>query len=547
MARESGSRPASTTSSEAHARLLYNSLEKYNEEQRKRKRPSVILVALIVLFLSSAGGITLAIVLMAKTIEIEAVCFSRDFILFAGVMSLLYIGLHICAARRDYKRGGPGPPQMYGQYLHASALLVARLSIVIWIGSLVATAVMIARAIPLEGFSGKVPFLDLLLCVGAIPSFLIISITIEKNPAPFATASISSASVLTCRVSQFADDLTADSSVSRRSSLQRRQSEAASVLTMTTEDMFRLGAAKLDEKNTTATKQHESPSEKIASLKMEETHHPLPRENLSHSDPPPTQAVPQPTYYPGGWRAEWNNAAQGAGATQIPRNSTDRPSSSGGPPPPPQHRSQGALGAPSTIQASPSQPSQPITPLSANNNNNNNTTTTTASIPTQQYRYSHRWSGSAAPSNLSTVRYASEPEIAVQQSIRVVRNPAYQARSSSAGTITATGAGIDRHKSLPNDEEKKPVVVSGPDAALLRDAQPAQNTGAESQGVSGSGSGSGLQRKPSNFSRPIQMGKAGADTDGKVEGKAEVSKAEGDSGGGVKIPGAFVEDADEKE
>ncbi|RWA04366.1 hypothetical protein EKO27_g10738 [Xylaria grammica] len=543
MARESGSRPASTTSSEAHARLLYDSLEKYNEEQRKRKRPSVILVALIVLFLSSAGGITLAIVLMAKTIEIEAVCFSRDFILFAGVMSLLYIGLHICAARRDYKRGGPGPPQMYGQYLHASALLVARLSIVIWIGALVATAVMIARAIPLEGFSGKVPFLDLLLCVGAIsPSFLIISITIEKNPAPFATASISSASVLTCRVSQFADDLTADSSVSRRSSLQRRQSEARSVLTMSTEDMFRLGAAQLGEKNTAAAKRHESSSEKIASLPMAETHHPPPRENLSHSDPPPTQAVPQPTYYPGGWRAEWNNAAQ------IPGNSTDRPSSSG-PPPPPQHRSQGALGAPSTKPASSPQPSQPITPLSANNINNNNTTTTTASIPTQQYRYSHRWSGSAAPSNLSTVRYASEPEIAVQQSIRVVRNPAYQARSSSAGTITTTGAGIDRHKGLPNGEEKKPIVISRPDAALLRNAQLAQNTGAESQGANGSGSssGSGLQRKPSNFSRPMQTGKAGADTDGKVEGKAEVSKAEGDLGGGVKIPGAFVEDADEKE
>ena len=105
---------------------------------------------------------------MAKVKEIEAACFARDFILFAGILSQLYICLHICGARRDYKREGLGPPQMYGQYLHASAMLVARLGIVTWIAALAATAIMIARSIPLAGFAGKVPFLDLLLCVGAM-------------------------------------------------------------------------------------------------------------------------------------------------------------------------------------------------------------------------------------------------------------------------------------------------------------------------------------------------------------------------------------------
>ena len=69
------------------------------------------------------------------------------------------------------------PPHLRGNYLHASALLVARLAIVIWIAALIATAVMIARAgsVPFryadgtkKGFVGAVPILNLLICMGAM-------------------------------------------------------------------------------------------------------------------------------------------------------------------------------------------------------------------------------------------------------------------------------------------------------------------------------------------------------------------------------------------
>lgn len=151
-----------------HAELLYHSLEQYNREQRRRRRPAIVLGALICLFISSAGGIALAIILMLQPVEIQAACIARDLIMFAGVMALLYIGLHIRAARKDYKRRGPGPPQIYGEYLHASALLIARLAIAVWIAGLIATAIMIARAGPFKGFAGKIPFLNLLVCIGAM-------------------------------------------------------------------------------------------------------------------------------------------------------------------------------------------------------------------------------------------------------------------------------------------------------------------------------------------------------------------------------------------
>ena len=69
------------------------------------------------------------------------------------------------------------PPHLRGNYLHASALLVARLAIVVWIAALIATVVMIARAGPIpfryadgtkKGFVGAVPVLNLLICTGAM-------------------------------------------------------------------------------------------------------------------------------------------------------------------------------------------------------------------------------------------------------------------------------------------------------------------------------------------------------------------------------------------
>ncbi|KAI0433033.1 hypothetical protein F5Y09DRAFT_108486 [Xylaria sp. FL1042] len=533
MARDNVSRPSSTTSSEAHAQLLYDSLEKYNRSRRRRKRPSVILAALIVLFFSSAGGITLAVVLMVKVAEIEAACFARDFILFAGLLSLLYIFLHICGARRDYRRIGPRPPQMYGQYLHASAVLVARLGIVTWIMALGATAVLTALATPLEGVSAKVPFLNLLLCTGAIPSFLLISVTIERKSKPFATTSISRASFLTCRVSQFADDLSAESSVSRRSSLQRKQSHTGSVMTLPTEDMFKYRTQQRDEKHRSAIQQQQSEmSEKGASLPKEEARQVPPNVNVTPltpaqptsqiSDSTPGHAVPQPTYCPGGWRAEWNSVAQEVGVPQINSNSTDESSSSSeSSSPPPNRRSQDTPVAtpsatlPSSSSSSSSSSSQksqlPTTPSQR--------TPTNAS--TQQQRYSQhfstaswRWSSSVAPSNLSTVRYASQPEIAVQQSIRVVRNPAYRPRASSAGTNEGIkGAGTERQ------------IVSMPDVALLRDTQGAKKTETAASSIP--------KRTPSNFSRPLQK-----EGDGEDQVHSEVK----DSEGSVKIPGAFVED-----
>ncbi|KAI1197135.1 hypothetical protein F5X97DRAFT_343776 [Nemania serpens] len=466
----------SASSSEAHARLLYESLEQYNREQKKRRRPSVILGALLLLFFCSACGITLAIVLMAKVVEVEAACLSRDLILFAGIMSLLYLGLHIKGARRDYTREGSGPPQLYGHYLHASALLFARLSIIVWIAALIATAILISKSIPLEGFAGKVPILNLLLCIAAIPPFLIISVTIERNPTPFATAAISSTSLLTCRVSEFDDDLATDLSVSRRSSLKQKQgqSQNGSVVSLSTEDIFRSGIPYYEKNHGVSDK-----AERIASPPQEKIPPIFPKVDLMPQSPvppiprtfdsTPARAPPQPAYFPGGWRAEWNNAAEEVGRSGTTKNPATASSSME-----PQYA---PVAAPPTALLSP-QTSQP-------RGRPGNNTSTNANAPKQQYRQSQRpvtastsITSSAARSNLSTVRYAAQPEIAVRQPITVVRNPAY----------------------IPSASAEKPVASKPDPVTLLRNAQRAQKTG---MGNARTGV-QGPRRNPSNFSRPTQ-------------------------------------------
>ena len=325
------------------------------------------------------------------------------------------------------------------------------------------------------------------------PSFIIISVTIERKEKPFATASISNASFLTCRVSDFTDDLSAESSVSRQSSLQQRQSQpgSGSVLTLPTEELLGLGARQQDEKR--------------LSLFTEKPHQALPKADIlpssptqpkpQVSDPKRVQAIPEPTYCPGGWRAERHSVPQEAGVSRNTDTSSDGSSGSD---------SSSTPLVPASTRLPSSSPKPPQLPTAAAPATNN---ITTSKILPQQHRYSYNRATarlSGTPSNLSTVRYASEPEIAVQQSIRVVRNPAYRPRSGSAGT---------------NERQQ----VQRPDIALLRNAQQAQRTDAKPAIP---------KRTPSNFSRP--MPKAA-----EVPEKAECGAA---TAGDVKIPGAFVED-----
>ncbi|KAI1327761.1 hypothetical protein F5Y16DRAFT_185038 [Xylariaceae sp. FL0255] len=523
----SSTTPSSSNSTEAQTQELYDSLARLKEERQQRRLPSIVLGALLTLFVSSAGGIALAIVLMTTNLVTqdeatakgaEAACLSRDLVLFAGAMALLYIILHIRGARTEYRRVRPGAPQLYGNYLHASALVVCRLAIVVWLAALVATIVLIVRAVPFKGFIGKVPFLNLVICTGAIPSFIVISATIEKNPTPFATAAISRPSFLTCRVSEFADDLAASDmlSVSRRASLQRKEEReresqqksggSVSVLTLPTEEILRVNTDERARVREVQIVVDDAKTELMTSSPMRETHEdgtkPVSKPSSSVPPIPKIPELPPQTYVPGGWRSEWNNVAQEVGVSQIASNSS-------------------ADGSNTTYTTTTNHPTSYSSSFYGSQPTSSSATTvflteapsrTEPTMPPKHHvTATTSIASSAARSRLSTVRYASEPEIAVCQPMQVVEPGSVSSFVYSHATKYEGGRKVDDGASV-----SKPEPV-----ALLRMAQRAQKSG---------GGEGGLRRQPSNFSRPIiQKGQGGNDG-------ADSRK------GGLKVPGAYVED-----
>ncbi|KAI1466454.1 uncharacterized protein F4812DRAFT_434107 [Daldinia caldariorum] len=482
MARKKGDEEQSSSVSDNHAELLYRSLEQYNQEQKRRKQPSFVLAALITLFLSSAGGISLAIVLMLQPTEMKFTCISRDLVLFASAIALLYICLHVRGAKKNYRRKGPGPPQVYGQYLHASALLIARLAIAVWIAALVATAVMVAKPVALEGFAKTAPYLNLVICVIAIPSSFVISASIESNPTPFATKGVSRASFLNGQSSQCSGDLIEDLSVSRRASLQRKESNSASIATVPTAEIFQLGSSKTIEPKIKTAKSltigtEDIPNDRIKFELMANspigrtyTVHAAPSNMSSLSVPrvlrvPPrlSKSPPQPVYNPGAWRTEWNDAAEQPRVTKATKTSIDSSSTN-----------RSTYSSTSDRTSSSSSPSK-----SSHEPSKGHRATPSTSI-----------TSSANRSRLSTVRYASQPEVAIRQAIRVVKNPNY-----TPGMRAAT--------------DKDQDVIQRPEPAML--SRSARETHGDSKAPA-------LQRKPSNFSRPLPPSR-GSEVDSAIEMK----------------------------
>ncbi|KAK8112676.1 hypothetical protein PG984_013202 [Apiospora sp. TS-2023a] len=214
-------------------RHLDASLEEFSQQKKatgRRKRPFFMLIAVIFLFLVSGGGVALSVLLFINPVEAEYINLARILVLVASGMSLLYTAIHVRGAFSNYVNDAPHiPPHFRGEYVHASALIVARLGIPTWIAAAVATALLISKSEHPLGIFGKqipYPLLFLIACVVALISFIALAATINRNPTPFALAGISSSSLMRRDGVFFEDDDDeAFLSISRRASIQRAADE----------------------------------------------------------------------------------------------------------------------------------------------------------------------------------------------------------------------------------------------------------------------------------------------------------------------------------
>lgn len=156
-------------------RRLDASLEEFSLQKKAkgtRKRPFFMLISVILLFLVSGGGVALSVLLFINPVEAEGIRLARDLVLVASGMSLLYTVIHVRGAFSNYVNDAPHiPPHFRGEYVHASALIVARLGIPVWIAAAVATALLISKSkTPLGLLGNQIPYplLDLIICVVAL-------------------------------------------------------------------------------------------------------------------------------------------------------------------------------------------------------------------------------------------------------------------------------------------------------------------------------------------------------------------------------------------
>lgn len=142
-----------------------------SRQPKPRRFPFLSLLSLLLVLLSSGSGIALFVVIALLKLKSPGDFASRILVLVASCMSIIYVVLHLIASRKTYiKNHGSRSPQIYGHYVVALALLLARLSLPVWIAAVVTTAVIAAKTglDASRGIQGNVPWLNLLASVSAL-------------------------------------------------------------------------------------------------------------------------------------------------------------------------------------------------------------------------------------------------------------------------------------------------------------------------------------------------------------------------------------------
>jgi len=157
-------RRGSETDPEAFAGALDGELRR---ARRSRHLPAVALCALLGLFLSAASGAAFSALAVHFNLRIAGDLVSRLLVFISSVASLLYVVVHVWGARGRYTKTPHGPPWIYGNYVHAAALLLSRLGFALWIAAIVTTALLLSAIgiSPRAGLGEQSIYLNMVVCV----------------------------------------------------------------------------------------------------------------------------------------------------------------------------------------------------------------------------------------------------------------------------------------------------------------------------------------------------------------------------------------------
>lgn len=143
------------------------------KRSRRRACPVLALVGVVLYFLSSGSGVAISVLVvkfgLASTIAGHQDIVARIILFTASCLGMLYVLLHIISARQHYVRNYASP-QVNGHFIVSIAVLIARLSLLVWVATVVMNA-LVAAKVGLDtsrGIKGNVAWLELGIAVVAL-------------------------------------------------------------------------------------------------------------------------------------------------------------------------------------------------------------------------------------------------------------------------------------------------------------------------------------------------------------------------------------------
>ncbi|WYZ38112.1 hypothetical protein EsH8_III_000026 [Colletotrichum jinshuiense] len=170
--------------------------------------PILLAIFMFLMLLASGGGLATSALQFRPSRTGRRDCLSQSFILFASMISPMYLALHMVVSFRNYQIARR---QSLQSPLVSGAIIVARLALLLWIPAVILSSAAVAR---FPGFVTQSPITELNLAVSAtgilIPpriSTTVIILALEVASHPFELPCFGRPKTVTCLVSEFEKDL----------------------------------------------------------------------------------------------------------------------------------------------------------------------------------------------------------------------------------------------------------------------------------------------------------------------------------------------------
>ncbi|CRK45099.1 hypothetical protein BN1723_016469 [Verticillium longisporum] len=254
----------------------------------------ILLLTLFFLLMASIGGLSTSAVDFRTQGPPRRSCITQSFVMFSSLLSPIYVFLHLFVSFRNYEVSRRQPLQ---SPFVSWTIIVVRLSLLLWVVSVILTAVTVARL----DSNSVITRSNLAISIFGVISVTVLILTIEIATHPFELPFTPRATTVSCLVSSFEDDL--------------KRSAGLHYRTMTMDSASSMASSR----SSGSRKQYMMPPpgcNRCTTIVEEEEAHMDQEPLLQRNDSPPV--LPEPCHTPPGtaWASDWEKLAVDVGVSR---------------------------------------------------------------------------------------------------------------------------------------------------------------------------------------------------------------------------------------